>query len=174
MQSGLLIGVNKMFTRVLFFKENEAARTNNEWCISTVKKLKEASPLGLKVSLRSIREGRNQTLDQCRVREYQMSLKGISKQISRDLCEGVRARLVDKDLAPKWDPSCLDNVMREMVDHYFSLLGESEPKLELLTKIARSVLLIGGILQIYGKCPMLLLKCCPMKFYSLVIHRAVH
>ncbi|KAF9594301.1 hypothetical protein IFM89_029442 [Coptis chinensis] len=34
-------------------KENEAARTNDEWCISTVKKLKEASPLGLKVSLRS-------------------------------------------------------------------------------------------------------------------------
>ncbi|KAF9600635.1 hypothetical protein IFM89_011218 [Coptis chinensis] len=81
--------------------ENEAARTNDEWCISTVKKLKEASPLGLKVSLRSIREGRYQSLDQCLAREYQMSLQGISKQISRDFCEGVRARLVDKDLAPK-------------------------------------------------------------------------
>ncbi|KAF9589967.1 hypothetical protein IFM89_029583 [Coptis chinensis] len=60
---------------------------------------------------------------------------------------GVRARLVDKDLAPKWDPSCLDKVMREMVDHYFSPLSESEPKLELPVKIARSVLLIGDILQ---------------------------
>ncbi|KAF9602919.1 hypothetical protein IFM89_032801, partial [Coptis chinensis] len=37
-----------------FSQENEAARTNDEWCISTVKKLKEASPLGLKVSLRSV------------------------------------------------------------------------------------------------------------------------
>ncbi|XP_043697951.1 3-hydroxyisobutyryl-CoA hydrolase-like protein 1, mitochondrial isoform X2 [Telopea speciosissima] len=33
--------------------ESEATRSNNEWCSSALKKLKEASPLSLKVSLRS-------------------------------------------------------------------------------------------------------------------------
>nr|POF00515.1 3-hydroxyisobutyryl-coa hydrolase-like protein 1, mitochondrial [Quercus suber] len=44
--------------------ESETSKTNDAWCISTLRRLKEASPLGLKVSLKSIREGRFQTLDQ--------------------------------------------------------------------------------------------------------------
>ncbi|KAF9594744.1 hypothetical protein IFM89_034727 [Coptis chinensis] len=40
--------------------ENEAATNYDEWCTLALKKLKEASPLSLKVSLRSIREGRFQ------------------------------------------------------------------------------------------------------------------
>ncbi|KAF8380520.1 hypothetical protein HHK36_028007 [Tetracentron sinense] len=115
--------------------ESEATGSYDEWCTSTLKKLKEASPLSLKVSLRSIREGRFQTLDQCLVREYRMSLQGISKQVSNDFCEGVRARLVDKNFAPKWDPPCLENVPKDMVDNYFLPLSEFEPELELPTKL---------------------------------------
>ncbi|XP_020551231.1 3-hydroxyisobutyryl-CoA hydrolase-like protein 1, mitochondrial isoform X3 [Sesamum indicum] len=114
--------------------ENEAAKTNEVWCTSALKKLKEASPLSLKVSLKSIREGRFQTLDQCLIREYRMCLQGISGQISGDFCEGVRAKLVDKDLAPKWDPPSLEHVSQDMVDQYFSPLSAFEPELELPTK----------------------------------------
>ncbi|KAL3571816.1 hypothetical protein D5086_025720 [Populus alba] len=114
--------------------EREAAETNDPWFNSTLRRLKEASPLSLKVSLRSIKEGRFQTLDQCLVREYRMSLQGISKQISGDFCEGVRARMVDKDLAPKWNPPSLEQVSEDMVDRYFSPLSESEPDLDLPTK----------------------------------------
>ncbi|CAL9089275.1 unnamed protein product [Musa textilis] len=115
--------------------EVEVARSNQDWCISALKKLKEASPLSLKVSLRSIREGRFQTLDECLVREYRMSLQGISKPVSHDFCEGVRARLVEKDLAPKWDPPTLEKVSKDMVDYYFSPLGEFEPELKLPTHL---------------------------------------
>ncbi|XP_017984707.1 PREDICTED: 3-hydroxyisobutyryl-CoA hydrolase-like protein 1, mitochondrial isoform X3 [Theobroma cacao] len=114
--------------------ESEASATNDAWCNSTLRKLKEASPLSLKVSLRSIREGRFQTLDQCLAREYRMTLQAISKQISSDFCEGVRARVVDKDLAPKWAPSSLEKVSNDMVDQYFAPLSESEPDLDLPTK----------------------------------------
>ncbi|KAI3444750.1 hypothetical protein Pfo_001415 [Paulownia fortunei] len=114
--------------------ENEAAKTNDAWCVSTLKKLKEAAPLSLKVSLRSIREGRFQTLDQCLTREYRMSLQGISRQITGDFCEGVRAKLVDKDFTPKWDPPSLEHVSQDMVDQYFTPLSAFEPELELPTK----------------------------------------
>ncbi|GLT39588.1 hypothetical protein SLA2020_137710 [Shorea laevis] len=115
--------------------ESEASATNDAWCNSTLKRLREASPLSLKVSLKSIREGRFQTFDQCLIREYRMSLQGISMQVSGDFCEGVRARMVDKDLAPKWDPPRLEQVSQDMVDQYFSPLSESEPDLELPTKL---------------------------------------
>ncbi|KAG6510620.1 hypothetical protein ZIOFF_028645 [Zingiber officinale] len=115
--------------------EIEAARSKQEWCIVALKKLKEASPLSLKVALRSIREGRFQTLDECLVREYRMSLHGISKPLSHDFLEGVRARLVDKDFTPKWDPPTLDKVSEDMVDHYFSPLGELDSELKLPTHL---------------------------------------
>ncbi|XP_027336371.1 3-hydroxyisobutyryl-CoA hydrolase-like protein 1, mitochondrial isoform X2 [Abrus precatorius] len=114
--------------------ENAASKTNDAWCISTLDRLKEASPLSLKVSLRSIREGRFQTLDQCLMREYRMTLQAISKHISGDFCEGVRARVVDKDLTPKWYPPTLEKVSQDMVDQYFLPLSEVEPDLELPTK----------------------------------------
>ncbi|KAG8391574.1 hypothetical protein BUALT_Bualt01G0201700 [Buddleja alternifolia] len=114
--------------------ENEAAKTNDPFCLSTLKKLKEAAPLSLKVSLRSIREGRFQTLDQCLIREYRMSLQGISGKITGDFREGVRAKLVDKDFAPKWDPPSLEHVSQDMVDQYFAPLSAFEPELELPVK----------------------------------------
>ncbi|CAI0438543.1 unnamed protein product [Linum tenue] len=80
-----------------------------------------------------IREGRFQSLDQCLSREYRISIAGISKRVSNDFFEGVRARLVDKDFAPKWDPPTLADVSTDMVDSYFSRLDEFEPELELPT-----------------------------------------
>ncbi|KAL3348825.1 hypothetical protein AABB24_022136 [Solanum stoloniferum] len=113
--------------------ESEAAK-QDAWCVATLRKLQETSPLSLKVSLRSIREGRHQTLDQCLRREYRMSVQALSGQITSDFCEGVRARLVDRDLAPKWNPPTLEKVTSDMVDQYFSPLTAFEPELELPTQ----------------------------------------
>ncbi|KAK4539095.1 hypothetical protein RGQ29_031975 [Quercus rubra] len=70
-----------------------------------------------KLSDALIREGRFQNLDQCLIRG------------------GVRARMVDKDLAPKWNPPSLEQVSKDMVEHYFSPLSKSEPDLELPTEL---------------------------------------
>ncbi|PKA56456.1 3-hydroxyisobutyryl-CoA hydrolase-like protein 2, mitochondrial [Apostasia shenzhenica] len=115
--------------------ESEAARTNQDWCTSALKKMNEASPLSLKISLRAIREGRFQTLDECLVREYRMSLNHISKVVSHDFSEGVRAKLVAKDLPPKWNPPALQHVSDDMVSYHFSPLGEFEPELKLPTHL---------------------------------------
>ncbi|XP_011082166.1 3-hydroxyisobutyryl-CoA hydrolase-like protein 2, mitochondrial [Sesamum indicum] len=111
--------------------ETNAAESNNKWYSMVLNKIREASPLSLKVTLQSIREGRFQTLDQCLAREYRTSLKFISKQVSDDFCEGVRARLVDKDFAPKWSLTKLEEVTDDMVASFFSPLGEVEPELNL-------------------------------------------
>ncbi|GLJ27857.1 hypothetical protein SUGI_0546730 [Cryptomeria japonica] len=97
--------------------ETEAAGQNDEWCRKTIGKLKEASPLSLKIALRSIREGRSQTFHQCLVREYRTTCHVLSKRVSGDFFEGIRARLIDKDFSPKWDPPCLEQVSREVVNH---------------------------------------------------------
>lgn len=116
--------------------EKEAVESSDEWCLTTLRKIREASPLSLKVILRSIREGRFETLDQCLVREYRVSVQTISKNVSSDFVEGVRARMVDKDFAPKWDPPTLKDVSEDMVDHYFSPpLNELEPELVLPTAL---------------------------------------
>ncbi|KAK3438045.1 hypothetical protein EUGRSUZ_C02530 [Eucalyptus grandis] len=110
--------------------EIEAADSHDEWCAMTLEGLMEASPLSLKVTLRSV--SRFHTLDQCLTREYRISLRGISEEVSKDFCEGVWAQLVDKDFAPKWDPPSLEEVTKEMVDFCVSPLI-SEPELELPT-----------------------------------------
>ncbi|KAG5582716.1 hypothetical protein H5410_053343 [Solanum commersonii] len=115
--------------------EREAAESHDEWCNTALNKIKEASPLSLKVALKSIREGRFQPLDQCLVREYRISVNWVSKRMSDDFCEGVRARLVDKDFAPKWDPTRLEKVTTDMVDRFFIPLDELEPELNLATAI---------------------------------------
>ncbi|EEF31723.1 conserved hypothetical protein [Ricinus communis] len=77
-----------------------------------------------------IREGRYQTFEQCLLREYRMTVKAISRQVSNDFCEGVRMRLVDKSFSPKWDPPSLEQVSEDMVDAYFAPLTRHEPELE--------------------------------------------
>ncbi|KAG9452390.1 hypothetical protein H6P81_005294 [Aristolochia fimbriata] len=106
-------------------------KKGGHWVTSALGRLKQVSPLMLKVSLKSIREGRNQTLEQCLVREYRTTLHCISKDVSNDFIEGLRARLVDKDSSPKWHPPSLEAVTKDMVDHYFSPIEKSQAELQL-------------------------------------------
>ncbi|RDX85188.1 3-hydroxyisobutyryl-CoA hydrolase-like protein 2, mitochondrial, partial [Mucuna pruriens] len=110
--------------------EKEAAESCDEWCSTTLRRIREASPLSLK-----IREGRFETLDKCLIREYRMSLRGISKHVSSDFFEGVRARMVDKDFAPKWDPPSLKEISEDMVEYYLSPLSEVQSELVLPTAL---------------------------------------
>ncbi|KAL9232327.1 hypothetical protein vseg_007451 [Gypsophila vaccaria] len=116
--------------------ENKASRADNLWCKSILKKLKSASPLCLKVALKSIRLGRSQTIEQCLVREYWMTVQAFHGIVSKDFYEGVRSRLVDKTFAPKWDPPSLDQVSEERVREYFTPLSPAEPRLQLPSTVS--------------------------------------
>ena len=43
-----------MLPKTQLSQESEATRSNDPWCISTLQKLRQASPLSLKVALRSV------------------------------------------------------------------------------------------------------------------------
>ncbi|KAF5205398.1 3-hydroxyisobutyryl-CoA hydrolase [Thalictrum thalictroides] len=73
-----------------------------------------------------IREGRLQGVGQCLVREYRMVCHVLRRKVSKDFFEGCRAILLDKDKNPKWEPSRLELINNEMVDHYFSKVDDED------------------------------------------------
>ncbi|XP_010457784.1 PREDICTED: 3-hydroxyisobutyryl-CoA hydrolase-like protein 5 [Camelina sativa] len=109
--------------------EAEASKEGNEWITPVIKGLKRSSPTGLKITLRSIREGRNQTLSDCLKKEFRLTVNTLRKTISADMYEGIRALTIDKDNSPKWNPATLDEVDDENINLMFKPL---EDDIELL------------------------------------------
>ncbi|XP_048631511.1 3-hydroxyisobutyryl-CoA hydrolase 1-like isoform X3 [Brassica napus] len=106
--------------------EREATHGGDDWISSTIRALKKASPASLKISLRSIREGRLQGVGQCLSREYRMVCHVLKGDISKDFVEGCRAILIDKDKNPKWEPWRLEEMKDRMVEQYFKRVEEEE------------------------------------------------
>ncbi|EXB70675.1 3-hydroxyisobutyryl-CoA hydrolase 1 [Morus notabilis] len=123
--------IDKCFSRrtvedIISSLEREAANRRDDWISATIQTLKKASPMSLKISLRSIREGRLQGVGQCLVREYRMVCHVLQGEVSKDFVEGCRAILVDKDRNPKWEPSKLEYISDRMVDRYFSKVDDED------------------------------------------------
>ncbi|XP_038897276.1 3-hydroxyisobutyryl-CoA hydrolase 1-like isoform X2 [Benincasa hispida] len=123
--------IDKCFSRrtvedILAALEEEALKRKDDWITSTIQDLKKASPTSLKISLRSIREGRLQGIGQCLIREYRMVCHVLRGEVSKDFVEGCRAILLDKDRNPKWEPSNLGLVTDAMVERYFSRIEDEE------------------------------------------------
>ncbi|KAK2976741.1 hypothetical protein RJ640_024148 [Escallonia rubra] len=121
--------IDRCFSRrtieeILSALESEAEKSKDDWLSLTIQALKKASPTSLKISLRSIREGRLQGVGQCLVREYRMVCCVMRGKVSKDFFEGCRALLLDKDKNPKWEPSRLDLITDSMVDSYFSKVDD--------------------------------------------------
>ncbi|CAA2985349.1 3-hydroxyisobutyryl- hydrolase 1 [Olea europaea subsp. europaea] len=98
--------INKCFScktieEIILALEREAADKDDEWISSALQSLKKASPTSLKISLRSIREGRLQGLGKCLLREYGLVWTIMRGEINKDFFEGCRAILLDKDKNPK-------------------------------------------------------------------------
>ncbi|XP_010315275.1 3-hydroxyisobutyryl-CoA hydrolase 1-like [Solanum lycopersicum] len=123
--------INHCFSRrtieeIISTLESEALDKKDEWISSTIQSLKKASPTSLKISLRSIREGRLQSVGSCLVREYRMACHVFRGEFSKDLFEGHRAILIDRDRNPKWEPSKLELIRDDDVDRYFSKVDDED------------------------------------------------
>jgi enoyl-CoA hydratase len=96
----------------------------SDWAQKELATLRTKSPTACKVSLRLLVESPKQFhfLDEMRL-EY-----GIVVRMFRhpDFMEGVRALLIDKDNAPRWNPATPEGVTDEMIDRIFEPLPATE------------------------------------------------
>ncbi len=90
----------------------------SDWSKAQRATLATKSPQTLKVSFRQLREGARMAsfADEMR-QEYRIAAR-VSQR--RDFLEGVRALIIDKDNAPKWDPPTLAGVTDTMLDEIFA------------------------------------------------------
>jgi len=84
------------------------------------------SPTAVKVTLASLRRVHGLTLAQVLEQEYRVGLRFLA---GPDFREGIRAQVVDKDRAPRWQPASLAEVSEHDVEAYFAPLGGRELRL---------------------------------------------
>lgn len=89
-----------------------------EWAEKTIKTIRERSPIGVAVSLKEMREGKNWNLAQAFQNEYAISSHFMNHP---DFVEGVYARLIERKKGrPNWKPNQLEDVSKAEVESFFS------------------------------------------------------
>ena len=96
----------------------------SDWAIKELATLGTKSPQTMKVSLRLLREGAlMQDFAEEMRQEYAVACHVVQRH---DFLEGVRAVIVDKDNAPRWNPDTPEGVTGHMIDTIFAPLPDDE------------------------------------------------
>ena len=93
------------------------------WAEETRASLLTKSPTSLKITLRQLAVGRDYGIEAALALEYRLTQHMMA---AHDFYEGVRAMLIDKDQAPRWQPATLAEVDDKMIDAYFAPIGDRE------------------------------------------------
>jgi enoyl-CoA hydratase len=101
-----------------------------QWAQETAKALMACSPTALKVTHRHVLLARESDLRATLERDFRLACRFLEAQ---DFYEGVRARLIDRDQAPRWRPERLEDVTEQAVDSYFAPLA-AEDELQLASR----------------------------------------
>ena len=94
------------------------AADGSDWALGQRDVLARKCPTTLKVALRLLRDGRRRASFAAEMAvEYRLAVRMIARA---DFIEGVRAVIVDKDNAPRWEPRQLAEVGPERLDALFA------------------------------------------------------
>lgn len=95
-----------------------------EWQQKAIAAARSRSPLSLKLTLAAVRAVREMSsVEDALNLEYRLTTRLF---LCGEFVEGVRALLVDKDKAPKWQPSSLEAVSDALIAEFMAPLGEGE------------------------------------------------
>ncbi|MFN3452657.1 MAG: enoyl-CoA hydratase/isomerase family protein [Sphingorhabdus sp.] len=96
----------------------------SDWAMRELATLRSKSPQACKVALRQLAESSQLTdFADNMAMEYRIASRVI---VRPDFAEGVRAVIVDKDNAPKWDPATAEGVTDALIDAIFAPLPVQE------------------------------------------------
>jgi enoyl-CoA hydratase len=115
--------INRLFghdSMEAIFAALEAESDGENWAFKELRTLKTKSPQAMKVTLRQLRTGAAMgSFAEVMAMEYRLGGRVVR---SHDFQEGVRAVIVDKDQAPRWEPASLEGVTDAMLDEFFAPL----------------------------------------------------
>jgi len=105
----------------------QAAESGSGFAGKLLQTIAVKSPTSVAIAFEQMRRGGDLDFAEAMRTEYR-----IVSRIARghDFYEGVRAVVIDKDQAPRWQPSTLDAVDPAAIAAYFAPLGTGELKLE--------------------------------------------
>jgi enoyl-CoA hydratase len=97
---------------------------DGEFAQATLATLAAKSPQAMKVSLKLLLDGATMPTFEDEMRqEYAVAARVVQRH---DFLEGVRAVIVDKDQAPRWDPPTPEAVSDHVIDRIFAPLPDAD------------------------------------------------
>jgi enoyl-CoA hydratase len=97
-----------------------ASGASAEFARATLSDLRKRSPLALAITDKHIRGARTMDLRETLIQDYRLGTRCLA---GSDFKEGVRAALIDKDGAPRWQHANVEAVTEDEVASYFAPLG---------------------------------------------------
>lgn len=104
---------------ILAALDRQAAGDANTWAGRIAALIRVKSPTSLRIALEQMKRGAGWTFEECMKAEYRIVSRVLYQD---DFYEGVRALIVDKDNAPRWNPPALADVNGQTIEALFAPL----------------------------------------------------
>lgn len=102
--------------------EVETQSAGSAFAASTLKTLRARSPTSMAIALKQMQLGADLDFDAALDMEFRIASRIV---LGHDFYEGVRAALVDKDHAPRWNPASVEAIEAADIAAYFAPLHEA-------------------------------------------------
>ncbi len=89
---------------------------HDDFAVAALETIGKRSPLSMEVAFQQVRRGAGLSMAECMVMEHRIVSQIL---LGKDFYEGVRAVIIDKDHAPKWQHSSLDEIKTVDVEAHF-------------------------------------------------------